>query len=73
MSFIVPAKEVVKGSTNISEITGEYVFLKITQAMRGLDWEELFEALNLVAQQGWEYRDSIVVGTNIGFVLQKKK
>ena len=72
MKQILEVDEIVSGAVNYSELSGKYIVIKIKAGMRGVDWEKAFTALNMMAEQGWSYRDFLAAGSLGGYLMERK-
>ena len=72
MKHIVNADEIIKGEVNYSEIEGRYALISVRAGLTGFDWKKAINALNIMSEQGWVYRDWIG-GTIGGFLMEREQ
>ncbi|UCE10602.1 MAG: hypothetical protein JSW61_01360 [Candidatus Thorarchaeota archaeon] len=61
MKGSISAKDIVDGKVNFGELQQEYILVVLRMGMTGTHYDELGEALEIMAQNGWRVVTSIMM------------
>jgi len=71
MTHVIKDEDLLKGKVSASALRGKYIILRASTGMSGMDENKAMTALNMLAEEGWEYQDFILTGKSAAFLLKR--